>query len=53
MKSIIKVSAALAAAMLLLTACETMEGLGRDTSKLGKDVTGSAKQNDLDNDPNN
>lgn len=53
MKSIAKASPILTAAMLLLTACETMEGLGRDTTKLGNDVTGSAKQNDLDNDPKN
>lgn len=43
----------LASSMLLLTACETMEGLGRDTEKLGNNVENSAKKNDLDKDPNN
>ena len=36
----------LATTMLLLTACETMEGLGRDTSKLGGNVTNAAEKND-------
>lgn len=52
MQSIVKLSAALTATILLLAACETMEGLGRDTSKLGNDITGSAEKHDLDNDPN-
>jgi predicted small secreted protein len=46
-------SLALLAALALLTACETTEGLGRDTQKLGNDITGSAEKHDLDNDPNN
>jgi predicted small secreted protein len=36
----------LIALMGTLTACETMEGLGRDTSKLGKNVENSAEKND-------
>jgi len=31
---------------LLLTACETMEGLGRDTQKLGGNVTNAAEKSD-------
>ena len=33
------------AALALLTACETMEGLGRDTQKLGNNISGAAAQN--------
>jgi predicted small secreted protein len=34
------------AALALLTACETTEGLGRDTSKLGNDISQSAQKHD-------
>jgi predicted small secreted protein len=37
---------ALLAALALLTACETMAGLGRDTQKLGNDITGAANKNE-------
>lgn len=53
MKTTVKMTTALAAMLALLTACETMEGLGRDTQKLGGNVEKSAEKNDLDNDPNN
>ncbi|MDX2094931.1 MAG: entericidin A/B family lipoprotein [Alphaproteobacteria bacterium] len=33
----------LAATLTLLAACETVEGLGRDTQKLGNNITGAAK----------
>ncbi len=33
-----KMVTALLAAVLLLTACETLDGLGRDTQKLGKNI---------------
>lgn len=33
----------LAATLALLTACETVEGLGRDTQKLGNNITGAAE----------
>ena len=45
-------TAALLIALAMLTACETTEGLGRDTSKLGNDITGAAEKHDLDSDPN-
>lgn len=32
-------------AMALLSACETMEGLGRDTEKLGRNISGAAERN--------
>lgn len=50
MKTLVKATLALAATMTLLAACETTEGLGRDTSKLGNNVTDAAKKHDLDND---
>jgi len=31
------------AALALLSACETVEGLGRDTQKLGNNITGAAQ----------
>jgi predicted small secreted protein len=37
-----KLIAMLAATLALLTACETMEGLGRDTQKLGQSITDAA-----------
>lgn len=41
-----RTAAILIAALALLTACETMEGLGRDTEKLGDNVEESAQKND-------
>lgn len=37
---------AILATLALLSACETMEGLGRDTSKLGNNISGAAERND-------
>ncbi|MFZ4540687.1 MAG: entericidin A/B family lipoprotein [Rickettsiales bacterium] len=34
------------AVLALLTACETMEGLGRDTQKLGNNISNAAERND-------
>ena len=45
MKTMIKTSAVLLASMLLLAACETTEGFGQDTSKLGHDISNSAAKN--------
>ncbi len=53
MNTLMKTSALIVASLMLLSACETTEGFGRDTQKLGKDITGSAEKHDLDNDPNN
>ena len=39
MKKIVWVLAALA----LLSACETVDGLGRDTQKLGQTISGATK----------
>lgn len=39
-------AATLFAALAMLSACETMEGLGRDTEKLGSNVEQSAKESD-------
>lgn len=39
-------------ALAMLTACETTEGLGRDTEKLGNNIEQSAEKHDLDNNPN-
>lgn len=52
MNTLMKTSALLVATMMLLAACETTEGFGRDTQKLGNDITGAAEKHDLDNDPN-
>ncbi len=41
-----RTAALLLATMAMLTACETMEGLGRDTEKLGENVENSAQKND-------
>ena len=38
-------SLAILAALLALSACETTEGLGRDTSKLGNNISNSAEKN--------
>lgn len=47
MKMIIKPSyVVLLAALGALTACETMEGLGRDTQKAGAALENSAEKND-------
>ena len=35
---------ALMTALALLTACETMAGLGRDTQKLGNNISGAAEK---------
>jgi predicted small secreted protein len=45
-------TAALLAILATMTACETTEGLGRDTEKLGDNIEGAAEKHDLDNDPN-
>ncbi len=34
---------AILATLALMSACETMEGLGRDTSKLGNNISGAAR----------
>ncbi|MEJ0010629.1 MAG: entericidin [Alphaproteobacteria bacterium] len=39
-----KIAFGLLASMLALSACETTAGLGRDTTKLGNDVTGTAEK---------
>ena len=31
------------AALAMLSACETVDGLGRDTQKLGQTISGAAK----------
>lgn len=41
-----RTAALLLATMAMLTACETMEGLGRDTEKAGENLEQSAKEND-------
>lgn len=41
-----RTAATLLAALAMLTACETMEGLGRDTEKAGENLEQSAKEND-------
>ena len=33
----------IAAALAFLSACETVEGIGRDTQKLGNNITGAAE----------
>ena len=44
MKTIAKTSLLLASTILLLTACETTEGFGRDTQKLGNNISGAAEK---------
>ena len=44
MKPILKTLFFLTATVTLLAACETTEGLGRDTSKLGNDISDSAQK---------
>lgn len=41
-----RTAAMLLATMALLTACETMEGLGRDTEKAGENLESAAQKND-------
>lgn len=36
---------AILATLALMSACETMEGLGRDTQKLGNNISGAAARN--------
>jgi len=38
-------AALMLSALFALTACETMAGLGRDTQKLGNDISGAASRN--------
>lgn len=38
-----RITLALIATLALLSACETMEGLGRDTQKLGRNITRAAE----------
>ena len=37
---------AILATLSLVAACETMQGLGRDTSKLGNNIANAASRND-------
>lgn len=39
-----KTTLVILAALALLAACETMEGLGRDTQKLGNNISGAAEK---------
>lgn len=39
-----RITLALTASALLLTACETVEGFGRDTNKLGNNISGAADE---------
>lgn len=41
--------AAILATLAMLTACETTEGLGRDTEKLGQNIEHSAEKHDGNN----
>jgi predicted small secreted protein len=45
MKTMIKTSAVLLASLMLLAACDTTQGFGEDTSKLGHDISNSAAKN--------
>lgn len=40
-----KMTLSLVAVLALLTACETMEGLGKDTQKLGNSISNAAEKN--------
>jgi predicted small secreted protein len=40
-----RIAFALAATLMLLSACETVEGLGRDTQKLGTKIEDAAEDN--------
>ncbi len=41
-----RTAATLLAALAMLAACETMEGLGRDTEKAGENLEQSAQESD-------
>ncbi|MFM9889240.1 MAG: hypothetical protein ACKVOE_01150 [Rickettsiales bacterium] len=43
MRQLTKTTATLLAALVLMSACETIEGFGRDTSKLGNNIAGAAE----------
>lgn len=45
-ESSMKTTATLLAALAILAACETTEGLGRDTEKLGQNIEDAAQKND-------
>jgi predicted small secreted protein len=45
MHSLIKTSAVLATALLLLSACDTTKGFGEDVSKGGNDISHAAQKN--------
>ena len=40
-----KITFTLLAMLTLLSACETMNGLGKDTQKLGNSISGAAEKN--------
>jgi predicted small secreted protein len=44
-KKIMQCAGLIAVLLLPLSACNTMEGLGRDTKAAGEAITGSAKEN--------
>lgn len=44
-----RTAATLLAALALLSACETMEGLGRDTEKAGDNLEEAAQKSDGNN----
>ncbi|MFM9889239.1 MAG: hypothetical protein ACKVOE_01145 [Rickettsiales bacterium] len=45
MKTTHKTALMLLASLIALSACETTEGFGRDTSKLGNNISGAADKN--------
>ncbi len=45
MNVLAKTTLALVATMMMLTACETTEGLGQDTKKLGNNISNAADRN--------
>lgn len=45
MHAFTKMTATLLAALALLSACETIEGLGHDKQKLGNNIAGAAARN--------
>ncbi len=45
MNHVAKLTLAFVATAFLLSACETTEGLGQDTQKLGKNISDSAERN--------
>ncbi len=40
-----RITALLIATLAMLSACETMEGLGKDTQKLGNNISNAASRN--------